>query len=531
MKEKYLIKNATDDLIANKDLILESVLSCHAISEEKVIMKKKKFLIPLVAAMALMATTVYAATVLLTANEASQHLNPDVQKAFGNSEFILEVNEEQSDNGVKATFLGYALGEEVDIFRGDNEDYKVDNTYAIFAFQKEDGTAFTMEETGLENFALSPLINGYAPHEVNGAILGTSFSQAIVDGILYLGASITDIQHFAQYEVYMAVFEQTFPFMGQYNFDDASGEISVNADYAGLNLLFDLPLDSKYADTKKAEEFFESIKGENKTEVENVGGEEIDRSDAHNILPMSEDMMFDSYQFNLDDTSLDKILSSLQATDHYDSGRIYNISDGRINDYGGKIHYIEFDFQYTQDDSYKNSFSIPSDYNVGEKFISSIGADDENVTFYGIEVISDTQVKMLALTGEFEDIKNAIYNLTGSEKIHEFDLALESKSSGELTEFLEQPQFNIIHSETVPYIHSEHDGDNTNYAEVTPLDVLGASAMVFFPDSKEVGELFVHKRVGFLDGSYIRTINVISENEIEVVTYEITTENIDLLNY
>ena len=64
---------------------------------------------------------------------------------------------------------------------------------------------------------------------------------------------------FADHKLRLCVMDSTFYNNDAYNYDPQTGAITQNMDYAGMNLLFDLPLDKEKADPQKVEEYLKDF--------------------------------------------------------------------------------------------------------------------------------------------------------------------------------------------------------------------------------------------------------------------------------
>ena len=74
--------------------------------------------------------------------------------------------------------------------------------------------------------------------------------------------SCNAISFFADRDLYLCVLDQDTYSIDAYNYDTETGKITPNRDYEGINLLFDLPIDARYADSKKADAIQKELENE-----------------------------------------------------------------------------------------------------------------------------------------------------------------------------------------------------------------------------------------------------------------------------
>jgi len=132
-----------------------------------------------------------------------------------------------------------------------------DRTYAVVAIEREDGTSMNESTSTLFN---SPYIHGFAPWQVNITSLGSGggHQERIIDGVLYRLIDTANVEAFADRGVYLGISLGRFSFEA-IDFDEESGALSVNPDFKGPNVLFELPLDSSLADAARAQEILDEI--------------------------------------------------------------------------------------------------------------------------------------------------------------------------------------------------------------------------------------------------------------------------------
>lgn len=180
------------------------------------------------------------------------------------SEEALVINESQEFGGYRVTLLGLVSGAmisdyEAILLKGSIQEEK---TYAVVAIENADGTA--LPDTSDENyreleFFVSPLIGGYSPAIYNLASMGGSYSEIWSEGILYRLLECDNVEIFADRPLYLCVNDGMFYETEAYVFEEGTGKIRRNDEYAGLNALFSLPIDVTKADSVKAVEYMASL--------------------------------------------------------------------------------------------------------------------------------------------------------------------------------------------------------------------------------------------------------------------------------
>lgn len=183
------------------------------------------------------------------------------------------ISETKTDGKYKATILGIASGERISNFKSSIWDVYPDRTYVAVAIEKTDGTAMTYED----EIMVTPLIEGLSPWQYNIVTMHGGYSAKVIDGILYRIIECDSLEYFADRNIYIGVVDKTFLTNEHYTFEESTGGIFENQNYKGTNMLFNLKLDSKKADPKKAEEYIKSFEAEDNLdeEIESIDTEEF----------------------------------------------------------------------------------------------------------------------------------------------------------------------------------------------------------------------------------------------------------------
>lgn len=174
-----------------------------------------------------------------------------------------EINETQTDAGYAVTLLGLTTGEH--LTTSWNSSWGEDGpengtTYAVLAVRKADGTPMPELTDADDSFAPArafvqpvPAIPGLHPMRYT---LHTETYSTTVDGVRYLLVACDNVEIFADRPVVLCVATDSPGFSAlAFAYDADTGAITPQADYAGVNLVFDLPLDAAKADPQAAQDF------------------------------------------------------------------------------------------------------------------------------------------------------------------------------------------------------------------------------------------------------------------------------------
>ena len=241
----------------------------NQVKEQKKMLGRNKRRVPSVAAIAVLvlclsSVTVYAAIKFLTPAEVVEEMQDEKLAEVFLSDKAVVINETQSFGDYNTTLLSIVSGELLSdyLYYNGTGTIKTDRTYAVVAIEKVDGTPMpNISEDGygeLEIFA-SPLIGDYNPAIYNIASMSGNYTDITADGILYRVLECDNVEMFADHSLYICVTDGMFYNTDAYCYDDATGFISRNEEYAGLNALFELPIDIAKANPEKATEYIESL--------------------------------------------------------------------------------------------------------------------------------------------------------------------------------------------------------------------------------------------------------------------------------
>lgn len=232
--------------------------------ERQEMKKNRKWVAAAVAAACVLAVSVSvgAAGHYLSSREVAEHFDMDnMAKAFSDGEGI-EINQTQSYGGYNITLMGVASGENLGWAGTDAQPLDESKTYAIVAFERADGTPMpdgTDDAAEPEEFFLSPLIEGCNPVNFNAMTMNGGASWTVIDGVRYQLVECDNVEIFADHRLHLCVMDRMMYDGAAYDYDPQTGEIRPNADYEGMNLLFDLPLDAGKANPQKAKEYLSTF--------------------------------------------------------------------------------------------------------------------------------------------------------------------------------------------------------------------------------------------------------------------------------
>ena len=252
----------TDQL--NNSLI-KQIMEEKQIMNEKKMLRKRKLLPSLAFAAMLvlvMGVTCFAAVKLLTPKQVAENIgDTDVAKAFEGKDAI-KINQTVTEGGYKITLLGVAGSNALANLENAGLELQNGSTYAVVAIEKEDGTPMVSpgdEADDNKTFFVSPLIKGLRPWEYNIASMNGSYGENIIDGVLYRIIKCDNVEVFADQGIYLCVSDTTFYDTNAYNYDESTGEITVKDNYSGINVLYDLPIDTAKADSEKAARYLQQL--------------------------------------------------------------------------------------------------------------------------------------------------------------------------------------------------------------------------------------------------------------------------------
>lgn len=262
---EHVLKKVLSSTIEPDEQLNQKIIDYVKENED---MKKKNFkklsmAVAATAAVLTLSITTYAASKLLQPKEVvSQLEDKKLAKAFQGKNAI-EINETKTDGDYKISLLGLTSGKKLsDFARHANGVELTDQTYAVVAISHIDGTPMpdtSDENYGMEPFFVSPLIKGLHPWEYNIASMNGSYSELVVDGIMYRLIACDNIEIFADKGLYLCVSSTNFYDVNAYSYNEKTGEIIPKQKFEGVNALFELPIDKSKGDSKKADAYLKEL--------------------------------------------------------------------------------------------------------------------------------------------------------------------------------------------------------------------------------------------------------------------------------
>ena len=244
--------------------------------------------------------TGFAAYKYFTPSQMAEEMNDDkLAEAFAGENAVL-VNESQEFGDYKITFLGIVGGKDISKYMETEDGSLLDERmYIATAIERTDGTP--MPDTGDEDYGKDPFfaslyIGGLNPNEYNCITMHGGYSEFVQNGVTYRMAETNNIEMFADRGIYFGVNSGTFYDSQAYNFNEATGEITRNEDFNGVNALFTVPIDKAKGDPAAAEAFLRELQAE-----WDAPEEPIEKSES--------DLAVDDWMETLINTSQEKTLT------------------------------------------------------------------------------------------------------------------------------------------------------------------------------------------------------------------------------
>lgn len=206
--------------------------------------------------------TAFASLRLLSAGQVAEIFEDKTLAHAFDSKDAVKINESADSGGYHFTLLGIVSGKELSSFKDSAQDVRPEKTYAVVSIAKLDGSKMPSTQDkayGEVPFFISPLIKGQKPWMVNIVTMNGGYSECVVDGIMYRLIECDGVEIFADRGLYLCISTSMFYDVNAFNYDDKTGEISLNPEYKGANVLFKLPLDIKKADPNKADKYLQEL--------------------------------------------------------------------------------------------------------------------------------------------------------------------------------------------------------------------------------------------------------------------------------
>lgn len=224
---------------------------------------KKRFTAIITIALTLaISATAYAAWNLLTPNEVVQHMgDKTLAEAFAQQNVLTDY-QSATAGGYQFDFLGVVTGQGLSDYQSDSLMIASDRTYAIVSISRTDGQPMPSTHDAHYNeqpFLITPLVSGLAPWEFSIYSMNGGYQDIVEDGVQYRLIECDNVAPFADRALYLGIIGETFLDNTAFDYNQTTGEISVNPAYEGINILFSLPLSKDLADPVKAAQYLEEI--------------------------------------------------------------------------------------------------------------------------------------------------------------------------------------------------------------------------------------------------------------------------------
>ena len=247
------------------------------ISMNKTVKRSFGAMVAVVMVVVILGTTAFAAWYFLKPSEVADKFENTALSAAFESETAININETIISGNYRFTLLAAVAGKDLTSMPYyNNDEIKSDRMYAVVAVQKADGTPMpSIQDSAYDDvsFFSSPLIKGIKPTMTNvPGMNGGGCSTLAIDGVLYRIVECDNVAMFADKGLYFAINTGLFFSIDAFIYNEQTGEITANKDYDGASVIFDLPIDKKYADPAKAEQYWkdQEAQANNDTEVEST---------------------------------------------------------------------------------------------------------------------------------------------------------------------------------------------------------------------------------------------------------------------
>lgn len=192
-----------------------------------------------------------AAALLLSPGDVAREAGDPALAAAFESDSAQVLNETQTSDGVAFTLQGIVSGAALSEF---TQDADAAQTYAVLSLSNTDGTPMT----GDDAFTVTPLVEGYPAHVVNGWTLGGGYVSFVREGVLYYLFACDSLEMFADHTVVLAAYEGFGASPGTDVIAVAEdGSFGFADGLAGAKAMFILPLDKSAADPAAAQAFLD----------------------------------------------------------------------------------------------------------------------------------------------------------------------------------------------------------------------------------------------------------------------------------
>lgn len=235
------------DISISADKVLE--LTKQKITEEQSMSTstgktKRKWSVSIIAAamLAAISLTAYAAyQYFLAPKDIATHLERyELAELFSKNDTTFNIPA-QTSGDYTVELLGMTSGKNLDKVADADVDKEL--TYIVGAITKSDGS----DVTDYTNLMITPLVEGYKPWNINIFTIGNGGRNTFIyEGVEYFLIECSNIEIFADKQVYIAVYEGGAPSSKEFTISE-NGAISFNKSYSGTQALFEIQLDKSKA--------------------------------------------------------------------------------------------------------------------------------------------------------------------------------------------------------------------------------------------------------------------------------------------
>lgn len=214
------------------------------IKKECIPMKKKRIALVAACLSALLVVSAAAAALLLSPKEVAQRVGDQTLAQVFEGEDAVAINETATVGDYTVTLMGTVSGAGLSDYAAQAPDIVGERTYAVLAMARADGGAFAADAEA--PLTVTPLVEGFAPWQVNAWTLGGGYTWFTEDGVLYYLFECDSVEPFADRAVYLAAYEghDIPPSAELFTFEDGKIGVQPGQDAA----LFPLALDPAKAD-------------------------------------------------------------------------------------------------------------------------------------------------------------------------------------------------------------------------------------------------------------------------------------------
>ncbi len=222
--------------------------------KECFVMKKKRVALIAACLSALLVVSAAAAALLLSPKDVAQRLGDQTLAQVFQGEDAVAINETAVVGDYNVTLMGMVSGAGLSDYTAQAPDLVDERTYAVLAMARTDGAAFEGDTVPL---TVTPLVEGFAPWQVNAWTLEGGYTWFVENGVVYYLFECDSVEPFADHTVYLAAYEGwgMAPSAEMFSFEDGKIGVRDGQDVS----LFTLALDPAKADPAGVAERFPAL--------------------------------------------------------------------------------------------------------------------------------------------------------------------------------------------------------------------------------------------------------------------------------